>query len=417
MAKASKILIISLFYAPEQIGISKYSTEMAEWLAERGAEVRVITAFPFYPEWKPYPGYRRWWYHTEQIHRVTVLRCPLWVPAKVTGLTRLLHLLTFALSSSWRILSQVSWQPEHVIALMPTVTNWPATWLLARLSGSTTQLHVQDFEFDLAMNLNILSISRRWRGTIIRFEEWLYESFDIVTTISQGMLDKLIKEKGICQERTRLFPNWVDTEAIYPLPGPNGFRHSLGIRDDQAVVLYSGNMGRKYGLDILADAAQLLANNDKIVFVLCGDGVARADLQARCAGLPNVRFLPVQPVEKLNELLNAADIHALPQRAMAADSVMPSKLLGMLASGRPVVATVERESEVGAIVAQAGVTVKADNVAEFAAALVALAEDRVWRARLGYAGRQLAIERFGKNSILEAAFGQQIVMQRTSEAG
>ena len=117
------------------------------------------------------------------------------------------------------------------------------------------------------------------------------------------------------------------------------------------MALYSGNMGAKQGLEVLADVVRLLAQEARqVVFVFCGSAVGRADLVARCQGLPNVRFLDLQPLIRLPDLLATADIHLLPQRANAADLVMPSKITGMLTSVRPVVATAHSGTDLATVV-------------------------------------------------------------------
>ncbi|EKD88194.1 MAG: hypothetical protein ACD_35C00012G0001, partial [uncultured bacterium] len=127
---------------------------------------------------------------------------------------------------------------------------------------------------------------------------------------------------------------------IYPQNNhDNSYRKKLGISDNQCVVLYSGNMGYKQGLNQIIEMAKLLENNTQIVFLLCGNGAARPGLELLAQDLRNIKFLDLQPIENLNELLNSADIHFLPQQANAADLVMPSKLTGMMASDKPIIVT------------------------------------------------------------------------------
>jgi colanic acid biosynthesis glycosyl transferase WcaI len=164
----------------------------------------------------------------------------------------------------------------------------------------------------------------------------------------------------------------------------------LGIPVDQKVVLYSGNMGAKQGIETLADAAALLAARADVTFVFCGSGAAKASLIERCAGLTNCVFIPLQPVERLNELLNLADIHVLPQRGDAADLVMPSKLTGMFASGRAVVAMARHGTGLYDAVSPRGVVVPPDNVKALVAAITVLVSDRERRAALGRAARHYA---------------------------
>jgi len=167
------------------------------------------------------------------------------------------------------------------------------------------------------------------------------------------------------------------------------------------VALYSGNMGGKQGLELLADVARLMQEQEpSICFVFCGNGAGRADLVARCQGLSNVRFIDLQPLARLPDLLATADIHLLPQRADAADLVMPSKLTGMLASARPVVATAHPGTELANVVQACGLVVPPENPAAFSDALKLLAAYPVLCERLGAAGFLYAQENLDRDAVL-----------------
>ncbi len=181
-------------------------------------------------------------------------------------------------------------------------------------------------------------------------------SFTRISSVSLNMVQRL-GEKGIDSKRTVYFPNWVDVNAIRPLERPNQIRRELGVGDDQVVLLYSGNFGLKQGLETLVLLAQQMRENKRLHFVFCGDGTFRPRLEQMVLGLDNVSLLPLQPIERLNELLNAADIHVLPQSEGAADLVMPSKLTGMLASGRPVISTASEGTQIANVVAERGINV------------------------------------------------------------
>jgi colanic acid biosynthesis glycosyl transferase WcaI len=182
----------------------------------------------------------------------------------------------------------------------------------------------------------------------------------------------------------------VDISTIYPLDRVNKFRDELNIAENAKVVLYSGNMGAKQGIEVLAGAAAALAARQDIVFVFCGNGATKAELEKCCEDLPNCRFMPLQPVERLNELLNLADIHVLPQRGDASDLVMPSKLTGMFASGRVVVAMARPGTELYNVVTPRGVVVPPENVQALSDAIETLVADPERRAILGAEGRAFA---------------------------
>jgi len=393
-----RILVVGVNYAPENISTGKYTSEMCTWLASRGHEVRVITAPPYYPAWKVWPEYRRAWFRREKLAAVEVIRCPIWVPQKPTGLKRLLHLGSFGITSGIAMIGAMPWRPTHVIAIAPTLVSAPIAWIVARLCGARCQLHIQDFELDAALDMGIVSVGPL-RKLAAACERWLLRRFDRVSTISPKMVERL-EAKGVDHSRRMFFPNWADIDSITPLGQPSTYRKELGIPEEAVVALYSGNMGLKQGLEILGEAALGLRDEDQLYFVFGGQGPGREALEALCGHLPNVRFLGLQPTERLNEWLGLADIHLLPQRADVADLVMPSKLTGMLASGRPVLATALPGTGVALALHDSGRVVAPGDLNAFIHSLRELAADESLRALLGRAARQQALTTLARETIL-----------------
>ena len=395
-----KILLYGINFAPELIGIGKYTGELAARLAARGHEVRVVTAPPSYPAWEITAGYSGKAYRTEQWQGASVVRCPLWVPRKPGGLKRLVYLASFALSSLPVMLRQVLWRPQVVWVVEPALFCAPTACAVGRLSGAKVWLHIQDYEVDAAFGLKLLK--GEWlRRAVLSAERWLMGRFDVVSTISGRMLE-LAASKGVPPSKLKMFPNWVDID----LPSPDGvaaYRSALNVGPNTVVALYSGNMGEKQGLEILAEVARLCAANTAldILFVFGGSqGSGRTKLTSQCSGLPNVRFMDLQPAEKKADFLACADIHMLPQRADAADLVMPSKLTGMLASARPVVATAHQGTELATVVNICGLVVPPEDPVAMANAVLQLAADPELRERLGAAGFLHAQEHMETDTVL-----------------
>ena len=393
-----RLVIYGINYRPELTGIGKYSGEMAEWLAARGHEVRVVTAPPYYPQWQVAVNYSQWNYCRETLGSVDVWRCPLWVPNRPSGLKRILHLASFALASFPVMLFQMFWRPNIILVVEPPLFCSPISLFVSRLCGARSWLHVQDFEVDAAFDLGVLS-SPRLRRSVLKVERWLMGKFGRVSTISDQMITRL-DGKGVLPERQVLFSNWADTEHIHPLESPGTFREQLGIAVSETVFLYSGNMGEKQGLEIVVEAARRLVKREDIVFVMCGQGAAYSRLRDLADGLGNILWLPLQPLDRLNELLNLADVHLLPQRADAADLVMPSKLTGMLASGRPVLATAFEGTQIAQVLESSGVIVPPDNVDLFVNAMLDLAGNAEQRLQLGKNARDYAVEYLGRDAVL-----------------
>lgn len=403
-----RVLIYGLNYSPELTGIGKYTGEMASWLAGRGHEVRVVTAPPYYPAWSIREDYRDRLYRTERIPgEPVVYRTPLYVPAKPTGVKRMVHLFSFMLGSLPVMVRQCFWKPDVVFTVEPTFFGAPVALLVAKATGAASWLHVQDFEIDAAFDLGLLPADGPVHTIALGLEQFFTRAFTRVSSISHKMVERALA-KGVPAERVVLFPNWVDIDSVQPQDPSslNLFRRELGL-EGKTILLYSGNMGAKQGLELLAPLAASFEKTPHVHFVFCGDGAFRPTLESLVADRPNVTLLPLQPIERLNDLLNAADIHLLPQRAGAADLVMPSKLTGMLSSGRPVIATADAGTQVARVVSgespeeACGLVVPAEDPAALYVAVAKLVDDAVLRSHLGANARRYAVQHLGRQQVLE----------------
>jgi colanic acid biosynthesis glycosyl transferase WcaI len=399
-----RILMYGLNFAPEQTGIGKYTGEMAKWLANAGHDVRVITTPPYYPDWSIGSGYNGWRYSRETWNGIRVERAPLWVPKKPGGSKRLVHLASFAALSMPLLMKSLTWRPHLVWTVAPALACAPGAALFAKMSGALSWLHVQDFEVDAAFAMNMLR-GDRMRARAGSTERSLMRAFDRVSTISRRMVSRLA-EKGVSLDRTILFPNWVDTDEIRPNFSINAYRKILGIPEDAFVALYSGTMGAKQGLDVLAEAAHLLSRHKHIHFLFCGQGLGRSALVNACGALERVHWLPLQPADRLADLLNIADVHLLPQQRVSADLMMPSKLTGMLASGRPVLATADPGTELAAWIDGCGRLVAPGDGAALAQALVIMSQNRLQCRQLGHEARLRAVKHLSRDAVLRAFYGE-----------
>lgn len=345
-----KILVYGINYSPELTGIGKYTGEMVEWMAREGHEVRVITAPPYYPQWKVGERYSSWRYRREE-GDATVWRCPLYVPAQPSTLKRLLHLGSFALSSFFPLLAQRRWKPDRIIGVVPTLFCTPGMRLLAKLSGARTLLHIQDYEVDAMLGLGLAGKGKR--GKVARlataFERSGLHHVDNVSTISRSMMNKA-QEKGVAAEKIIFFPNWSEVARFRDVCDDDvrTLRAQLELPLDRKIILYSGNIGEKQGLEnVIAAAEQLRELPLMFAIVGQGGGKARLEKMARERGLKNIKFFPLQPYAALPALLKMGDCHLVVQKRGAADAVLPSKLTNILAVGGNAVITAEAQTELG----------------------------------------------------------------------
>ena len=393
------ILIVGLNYAPEPVGIGPYTTGMAQALAAAGHAVTVVCGKAYYPRWELHAEHRAPGVLRTIEHGVTVVRVPHYIPAKPSGARRLVHHLTYMLRAIPAALRAARFRrPDVVVCIAPSLISVVAARLVARRSGAKLWLHIQDFEVEAAFATGLLRDGGMMARLARAFERWSF-SATRVSSISPQMCARLVAG-GVPPERVIEFRNWADIDTIRPLTGPSPYAAEFGITTPH-VSLYSGNIGNKQGIEILIDVARLLVHRDDVTFVIAGEGALQAQLVAAAQGLGNVRFEPLQPRERLTELLGLATVHLLPQLAGAADLVLPSKLTNMLASGRPVVATASAGTGLALECEGCGLVTEPGDAPAMAAAIEALLDDPEARARFGAEARRRAEQRWSRVAILD----------------
>ena len=335
-----RILLISYNFSPELTGIGKYNGEMINWLAKAGYECSVLTSYPYYPFWKVQEPYRRrrFSYSYEEITvpntqaKVRVYRCPMFVPARPTGTKRILLDLSFFISSLFRLVTLIPRQRfDFIMAVAPSFQVGLLGVLYKKIRGAKLLYHIQDLQIEAARDLEMIK-SKLLINTLLKTEKKIMDQADIVSTVSSEMLRKVEKKSA---RRVVLFPNWTNTRQFFPLKRRTSLKRFFGFAEYHKVVLYSGSMGEKQGLEAILASAEANLGNPDLQFVICGSGPCREDLvkTALERNLHNVHFLPLQPLEHFNAFLNMADVHLVVQKSAAGDLVMPSKLGAILAVG------------------------------------------------------------------------------------
>jgi colanic acid biosynthesis glycosyl transferase WcaI len=343
-----KILLYGINYAPELTGIGKYTGELAPWLASVGQEVQVVTAPPYYPEWSVRSGFSGWRYSSVVEDGVKVTRCPLYVPKRVSALKRILHLCSFSFSSLFPVMAKLVWKPDLIVLVVPTLFCSLQALLLSKLTGAQVVIHIQDYEVDAMFGL--MAKQGRFGSIAFKVERWLLNRFDWVSTISPGMIRRA-RSKGVEETKLMLFPNWSELDRFQGVSPDRAYLQSLGVAEGKRVVLYSGNLGEKQGLEDVLEAAKRLRDQSDLQFLIVGEGAAKSRLVATAQQmqLDNVIFAPLQPYEDLPRLLASADCHLVVQKRGAADAVLPSKLTNILAVGGNAVITADPDTSLGVL--------------------------------------------------------------------
>lgn len=343
------ILIYSINYAPELTGIGKYNSEFVDKLISEGHKVTVVTTYPYYPQWVVHEGFENRFYSKTVKDGLTLYRCPIYVPKKPTVIKRILHLISFALSSSILMLRLLSSKFDVVFTVQPTLFCAPMALLFSKIKKSKSILHIQDFELDAMLDLLIKGDSK-FKKVFLNVESFLLNKFDVCSTISNKMIDNLHK-KGVSKYKTVLFQNWADIKFVNPSIDSTEYKLKLGYDVTDKVILYAGNLGAKQGLEIIIDAALRFSNRIDIKFLIVGSGSSESMLRdlIQEKKLDNIRILPLQPWEDIPYLLNMASIHLVVQRKGVADLVLPSKLTNILSAGGYAVVTAEASTELSEI--------------------------------------------------------------------
>jgi colanic acid biosynthesis glycosyl transferase WcaI len=228
-----------------------------------------------------------------------------------------------------------------------------------------------------------------------RANDYAYERADLIVTLGNDMAQRII-DKGVPTGKVVVVPDWVDCGRIRPLES-NPFRRNFG---DKFVVMYSGNIGLSQQLEAVLEAAGRLRDDDRIMFAMIGEGARKKWLEerAQAMGLNNVIFLPYQPQENLAESLSAADLHLIPLAPGAAGCLVPSKIYGILAAGRPFIAMMEETAEVAQIAREdaVGFVVQPGDVEALTSAIREAVDAPEHLKQMGLRARRLAELRFDR---------------------
>ncbi|MFD5060692.1 MULTISPECIES: glycosyltransferase [unclassified Streptomyces] len=328
-----RLLVVSTNYAPELTGIGPYAAQLAEHWAASGAETHVLTGMPHYPSWRTEAEYRGVWRTVESRAGVAVHRRRHYVPPRQTALRRGAFEATVLAHG---LLAPPGSRPDAVISQMPSLAGGVIGARLARRHRVPYIPVVQDLMGAAAAQSGIRGGDRA-AAVAARAERYALRAAALVGVIHESFVPR-VTAYGVDPSRIRLVPNWTHVHS--PSADRAATRARLGWREGTPIVLHSGNMGLKQGLEVLVDAARLAP---EVRIVLMGDGNQREALRTRAAGLPNLDFLPPAGADEFTDVLAAADVLAVTQRASVLDMSVPSKLTSYFVSGRPVVASVADE--------------------------------------------------------------------------
>jgi colanic acid biosynthesis glycosyl transferase WcaI len=437
-----RIIVWGINYSPELTGIAPFNTGLCEYLHEHGHEVEMITTFPYYPSWKKVSGDKGRLFRDDMIEGVLVHRCWHYVPTRVTNFRRLWHELSFGLTSLVRVLLEA--KADIYVIISPPLLLGPLASFVCWLTQRPYIFHVQDLQPDAAVGLGM--IKSGWMSRLLyRAEKWSYEHAGAVSGISAGILSAL-ERKGVPDHKRMLFPNWIRWHGrntslcrseAERRESARRFREKYNIPDRVFLATYSGNLGRKQGLETLVGAAALICRSEvqsqmtkegsdntndsrsfrPILIMICGDGVVRRLLEKKIAELQlqNVRMMPILVESDYIAMLAASDVGLILQAQGTGRYFFPSKLLSMLSARLPVISCADVDSELNHCIAvgKFGINVSPENPGALADALMRMASDPERLIEMKASSRW--VDRFAGDEIL-AMFEQKLIQMVLRQA-
>jgi len=394
-----KLTLVSQWFPPEQAPIGYMIKELAEALASDGHDVTVITGFPNHPSGIVFGGYRKRWVLQENIRNVRIIRVWLLTSASRTALSRILSFLTFTFTSAWALMTRT--KPHLIFAVFQPLSVGVTLPILARLKGAKLILNVQDLHPDVPIELGMI------RNPIIIHMLKTIERIGYTQASGLAVICDSFKEhcanRGAKQEDIEVIPNWIDLDEIKPGDKSNAYRRSLGLNDNHFVVLYAGTIGWISGAGIMVDVAHRLRDLENIRVVFVGEGPLVPELKKKteALALDNVIFSPFQSREILGQVQAMSDVSIVSLAGDKGRASVPSKVLGYMAAGRPVIASVDPDSETARIIVRAdcGWVVEPDNADKLAKLIGSIQEDEALRQRLGENGRNYLEKYYARDTV------------------
>lgn len=390
----AKFLIFGLHYPPEQTANAPYTAAYAEALVGAGHIVTVVAGYPHYPEWTT--EHRRWRWTTEQQNGVRLIRVPHAIPHSPSALGRLRLEASYGLAAVLPMIRSVDF--DVAIGVIPLLSGGVAARLASAVRRRPVGLLVQDLVSAAAAQGGVPGAGRRVTRAVAATERAVIRGAS-VASVARGFEEQLAR---LGAASINYMPNFI------ALPSSRGesrqrVRARLAIPQDAFVVGYSGNLGFKQDFETVVRAAEKLAGDASIYFVIVGDGSQRQLIdKAISAGRIRGARLPLQPSEDVLDVLRAFDLLLAPQRATEVDMSIPSKLTAYFAAGRPVLAAASSHSETAAqvVASGAGMVVEPGSVTSLAAAIIALRAEPSRLEALGQAGYEYAKKAFDRDAAL-----------------
>lgn len=398
-----RILFVSNYWPPEKGAASRLGIEVCKALAAQGHQVEVVTGYPRYKLNETPAEYVGKPHVIEDIQGIRTIRVPLPHASRDRAIQRGIDWLL--LPRAFRKGIKMAGDADVVYTVLPPITMAHAAAFAAKAKNAPLVTMYGDIFPNNVIELGALS-----NPTLIKFcrklEQFAYRVADKIIVHSDCYKDYMVGEAGVSADKVSVVFNWADTEAIQPRDRENEFRAEHNLQG-KFVVSYAGTMGPAQGLQIAFEAAEILKEHEDIHFLIAGDGQDRERLVNLLGtkNLNNVTFLASQPLPKYIQLMAASDICLVTLDPKVKAPTVPSKIWEIMASGRPVLASVALDGDAPKIIerAKAGISVEPGNAKAMADAILKLRNEPALAESLGTAGRAF-VEEFASISPCSRAY-------------
>lgn len=377
-----KVAVVYQYYQGRSAPGHSLVYELTQHLAEQGHQVAVVSGETGYMrnDQPALPWYRRL-LRRERDGKVEVIRTFTYTELHRSYLGRLLSFISFSLTAPIGLLRVA--RPDVVLASSPPIFPMFTIWLVCKLRGIPLVFEVRDLWPESAVQMGILR-NRGLIAVMAWMERLLYDKAARIVTLTRGIY-RDIQERGWPAEKLAVITCGVDTEMLYSdASAGDNVRKALGW-EDAHIVLYFGAMGEANNLEVVLEAARH-STDDRLRYLLVGDGMKRPQLEARVSelGLNNVKILPPIPKDEARGYINAADICVVTLLDIPLFlGAIPTKLLDYMACGRPVLCGVAGEAGEIVHTAGAGLTFQANDALQLAELVEELRHDKAARISMG----------------------------------
>ncbi len=400
-----RVLFTTQVFPPETHPTAIMVDELSHALAVAGHEVAVAAGFPHHPHGRLIGGYAKALFASEWRETIEVRRGWHLTSANMSLPVRAAVMLTQAFGTT---AVAIGWKaPDVVVNFGPPLIGPSLSALVAKLRGARFVPVIYDLYPDVAIETG--AIRNRiavWAARIV--ERFVYRQADRIVVLSEGFRRSLLG-RGVSERKIEIVPVWLDPREIAPSEHRNAWRREMGIGPDIRVILYAGTIGLVSGAEIVVNAAESLRDRPDVRFLFVGEGRVKDDVErvTRCRGLDNVRFVPFQPRERLNEVQATSDISLVTLAPGRGLTSVPSKVVGYMAAGRPIVASVDEDSDTACAVREGacGVVTRPGNPLALAAAIRELLDDPARRETMGRRARSYFERTYSRDAALAKMTG------------